>query len=292
MNADDSFFAVKHALQVGYRHFDSAEMYGTEKAIGQAVRGSEVDRSEVFITSKTRKNGYWQTKEAIETGLKSSGLEYFDLYMPHSPYGGTLAREGTWRAMVEAKTAGKIRSLGVSNFGVHHMREIELFIANLEREHGKGNGGEVSVGQWELHPWLDRPDIVKFCTDRNIVVQAYCPLVRGQRMDEAPVKTLARKYGKSGAQILIRWSLQKVRTRLFERLSTDLSLCFLSEGEYPFDNAINQGYVPLPKSSTPSRIEANADVYDFELLDEDMSLLKTEDFAPCTWNPAAAPLER
>lgn len=150
-------------------------MYGTENAIGQAVTGSGLDRSEVFVTSKTRRNGYWQTKEAIETGLKSSGLEYFDLYMPHSPYGGMMARAGTWRAMVEAQKAGKIRSLGVSNFGFHHMEEIERFITDLEREHSKGSGGEISVGQWELHPWLDRPDIVKFCTNRNIVVQAILP---------------------------------------------------------------------------------------------------------------------
>ncbi|KAJ9608263.1 hypothetical protein H2200_007251 [Cladophialophora chaetospira] len=253
--------AVKQALKVGYRHIDSAQMYGTERAIGQAFKASALNRSDIFVTSKTRTNGYQETKDAIETGLKESGLEFFDLYLPHSPYGGTLARKGTWRALVEAKEAGKIRSLGVSNFGVHHMEEIESFIAELESELGHGNGGEISVGQWELHPWLHRPDIVNFCRDRNIVIEAYCPLIRGQRMEEPVIKTLSQKYGKSGAQTLIHWSLQK-------------------------------GYVPLPKSATPLRIAANADVFDFELSSEDMKLLETDDCAPCTWNPAAAPLEK
>ena len=112
--------------------------------------------------------------------------------------------------MVEAQQAGKIRSLGVSNYGVHHLDELEAYIKQLEAEHGQGKGGEISVGQWELHPWLPRPDIVGWCQERGVVIEAYCPLVRGERFDEPILQQLAKKHQKTPAQILIRWSLQKV----------------------------------------------------------------------------------
>lgn len=130
--------------------------------------------------------------------------------MIHAPYGGKEARTGTWRALVEAQQAGQIRSLGVSNYGVHHLDELEAYIQELEKQHGEGKGGQISVGQWELHPWLPRPDIVEWCEQRGIVREAYCPLVRGQRFGEPSLQPLMKKYGKTAAQILIRWSLQKV----------------------------------------------------------------------------------
>lgn len=112
---------------------------------------------------------------------------------------------------MEAQQAGKIKSLGVSNYGVHHLDELEAYIKQLEAERGQGKGGEISVGQWELHPWLARPDIVDWCQKRGVVIQAYCPLVRGQRFHEPILQRTATKYEKTPAQILIRWSLQKVR---------------------------------------------------------------------------------
>ena len=117
--------------------------------------------------------------------------------------------------MVEAQQAGKIRSLGVSNYGVHHLDELEAYIKELESERGQGKGGEISVGQWELHPWLTRGDIVDWCQKRNVVIEAYCPLVRGQRFDEPVLQQLAKKHVKTPAQILIRWSLQKVSLPFF-----------------------------------------------------------------------------
>ena len=111
---------------------------------------------------------------------------------------------------MEAQQAGQIRSLGVSNYGVHHLEELESYIKDLEEKNGKGKGGEISVGQWELHPWLARSDIVEWCQKRGVVVEAYCPIVRGQRFDEPILQPLVKKYGKTAAQILIRWSLQKV----------------------------------------------------------------------------------
>jgi diketogulonate reductase-like aldo/keto reductase len=131
-------------------------------------------------------------------------------YLIHAPYGGKEARNGAWKALVEAQQAGKIRSIGVSNYGVHHLDELEAYIKQLEADQGQGKGGEISVGQWELHPWLARPDIVSWCQKRRVVIEAYCPLVRGERFDEPILQQMAKKYDKTPAQILIRWSLQKV----------------------------------------------------------------------------------
>lgn len=131
-------------------------------------------------------------------------------YLIHAPYGGKEARRGTWRALVEAQQAGQIRSIGVSNYGVHHLDELESYIKELESQNGKGKGGEISVGQWELHPWLARPDIVEWCQRRGVVIQAYCPIVRGQRFEEPVLQPLVEKYGKTPSQVLLRWSLQKV----------------------------------------------------------------------------------
>lgn len=107
---------------------------------------------------------------------------------------------------MEAQRAGQIRSLGVSNYGVHHLNELEAYMKEV--------GGTLDVGQWELHPWLQREDVVNWCQERGVVVQAYCPLVRAQRADEEILKKLAGKHGKTWAQILVRWSLQKVSVEM------------------------------------------------------------------------------
>jgi diketogulonate reductase-like aldo/keto reductase len=149
--------------------------------------------------------------------------------------------------------AGKIHSLGVSNYGVHHLDELEAYIKE------SGVGGTIDVGQWELHPWLPRDDIVEWCRKRNVVLEAYCPLVRGQRGNDAVLKKIGEKYGKTWAQILVRWSLQK-------------------------------GFVPLPKSVTPKRIEENAKVYDFELSKADCEELDGPKgrYEPCSWDPTTS----
>lgn len=121
----------------------------------------------------------------------------------HAPYGGKEARLGSWKALVEAQKAGKTRSIGVSNYGIHHLDELEEYIKS-------GGGGQIDVGQYELHPWLDRLEIAEWLQKRNIVVQAYSPLAHGTRMGERVLKELGKKYGKSPAQIMIRWGLQKV----------------------------------------------------------------------------------
>lgn len=156
---------------------------------------------------------------------------------------------------------------------MHHLDELESYIKELEGQYGKGQGGEISVGQWELHPWLTRPDIVEWCQKRGVVIEAYCPIVRGQRFEEKSLQVLGEKYGKTPAQVLVRWSLQKVGAAFNDRTGVGVADCFL------------QGFVPLPKSVTQSRIEENADVYDFELKAEDMNLLHTTEYSPCAWDP-------
>jgi diketogulonate reductase-like aldo/keto reductase len=154
-----------------------------------------------------------------------------------------------------------VRSIGVSNYGVHHLDELETYIKELEEERGKGNGGVISVGQWEIHPWLPRRDIVEWCAKRGVVVQAYSPLVRGERKDEKVLAELGKKHDKTWGQILLRWSVQ-------------------------------QGHVPLPKSVTPKRIEENTQIYDFELDKEDLKALEIGVYAPCAWDPTVEPLEK
>ncbi|KAH9886186.1 aldo-keto reductase [Xylariomycetidae sp. FL2044] len=251
------------ALNAGYRHIDSAVSYRNEAGCGEAIRASKLPRSDIFFTSKIppKKMSYAATKAQIDTTLQTAGLDYVDLMLIHCPYGGSAARKDTWKALVEAVEEGKVRSIGVSNYGVHHLDELEKHIAELEVERrGKGKGGVISVGQYEIHPWCARRDIVEWCTKRNIAVEAYSPVVQGTRWEDATLIALSQKYGKSGAQILIRWSLQK-------------------------------GLVPLPKSVTTSRIGENAVVFDFELSEEDVKKLETDDYAPVCWDPVKSPLD-
>lgn len=139
---------------------------------------------------------------------------------------------------------------------------MEVHIKELEEERGgKGKGGVISVGQYELHPWLPREDIVSWLAKRGIVVEAYSPLVRGERLEEKILQPLIKKYGKTAAQILLRWSLQK-------------------------------GFVPLPKSVTPTRIQENSEVFDFELTPEEMESLRTDEYSPCCWDPTKATIEQ
>lgn len=179
----------------------------------------------------------------------------------HCPYGTSEGRKGAWKALVEAQEAGKIKSIGVSNYGVHHLDQLEQHIGELEVERGgKGKGGKINVAQYELHPWCARKEIVEWCKARDIIIEAYSPLVRGERWGEPQLVKLAEKYGKSEAQILLRWSLQK-------------------------------GFIPLPKSVTPARIQDNTDIYDFELSEADMVSLETNEYAPVCWDPTVSPFE-
>ncbi len=208
-----------------------------------------------------QKLSYDGAKEQVAQTLAQTGLDYVDLMLLHAPYGGSEARKGAWLALVEAVEEGKVRSIGVSNYGVHHLDELETHIAELEAERGgSGKGGVLSVGQWEIHPWCAREDIVAWCTARGVAVEAYSPLVRGERWGEEALKSLAAAHGVGEAQILIRWSLQK-------------------------------GHVPLPKSATPARIHSNAEVYGFELSPAEVAKLQTTEYAPVCWDPTVSALD-
>ncbi|KAJ5561314.1 hypothetical protein N7535_004219 [Penicillium sp. DV-2018c] len=241
--------ATIEALNAGFRHIDSAIMYRNEKPCGKAISQSQLDRSEIFFTTKIPPGsmGYEATKRAINSSLREASQDYFDLILIHAPYGGKEARLGSWDALVEAQKAGKTKAIGVSNYGIHHLEELESYIQN-------GGGGQIDVGQYELHPWLDHSDIVEWLQKRGIIVEAYSPLAHGSRLREPVLASIGGKYGKTPAQVLIRWSLQ-------------------------------MGFVPLPKSVTPKRIRENVEVFDFELDEEDMELLKTGEYSPTDWDP-------
>ncbi|KAE8361318.1 NADP-dependent oxidoreductase domain-containing protein [Aspergillus caelatus] len=240
---------TERALKAGYRHIDSAAVYRNERECVSAVEKAGLKRSDVFLTTKVlpQATGYEAAKQSIKDSLKKAKTDYFDLILLHAPFGGKEGRRGAWRALAEAQKAGKARSIGVSNFGLHHLEELEDYI--------KSSGeGRIEVGQYELHPWLGRADLVDWLHKRGVVIEAYSPLARGTRMDEPVLRAISEKHKKSPAQVLIRWSLQK-------------------------------GFVPLPKSATPERILENANVFDFELDEDDMQSLHTDEYAPSTWDP-------
>ncbi|KAI8932463.1 hypothetical protein NX059_010648 [Plenodomus lindquistii] len=257
--ADVATEVVAHALKNGYRHVDSAVAYRNEAPSAEGMKVSGLPREELFFTTKIppKDMRYETAKEHIDNTLRITGLEYIDLYLLHSPYGGKENRIGAWKALVEGVEAGKIRSIGVSNYGVHHLNELEAWIKETEQKEGQGKGGVVSINQIELHPWLARPDIVEWCKQRDVLCEAYCPIVRATKNDDPLLAPLAKKYNKTPSQILIRWSLQ-------------------------------MGFIPLPKSVTKSRIEENAQVYDFELTEDEMKSLDTGVYEPCTWDPTVS----
>jgi len=263
MSPNPAFFR-QATYSDGGKQVDSAAAYRNERPCGEAILSSPIPRSQLFFTTKipVKAVSYEGAKAQIDKSLAETGLDYLDLVLIHAPYGGSENRKGAWKALVEAVEEGKVRSIGISNYGMHHLYELEQHISELEEERGgKGKGGVVSVGQWEIHPWCLREDIVAWCREKGVVVEAYSPLVRGKRWGEPVTKKLAEKYGKTEAQVLIRWSLQK-------------------------------GNVPLPKTVHSERIKENADVYDFELTPEEMKELETDEYSPVCWDPTRSKLDK
>ena len=229
--------SVESAIQAGYRHIDTAAYYRNEAGVGQAVRESGLAREDFFITSKVwnTDRGYERTRSACEASLEALGLDYLDLYLIHWPanylqYGTeaeTLNAE-TWRALEDLYREGKLRSIGLSNFLPHHIEAL-MKTARIK----------PMVDQIELHPgWLQR-GVLRYCADNGILVEAWSPMGRGALLETPALKKLAEKYGKSVAQLCVRWVLQ-------------------------------HGALPLPKSVHPDRIAANTRVFDFAVSDEDM----------------------
>jgi diketogulonate reductase-like aldo/keto reductase len=223
--------SVGYAFKVGYRHIDTASLYGNEKDVGSAVRESGIQREEIFVTTKVwdTDQGYDSTLRACERSLRLLRLSYIDLYLIHWPVEGK--GKDTWKAMIQLLKSGKVRAIGVSNYDIFQLQEI---LQNFDVE--------PSVNQVEFHPFLFQEELLQFCGDNHIQLEAYSPLTRGKMLEHPILKTLELKYSKTAAQILIRWSLQ-------------------------------HNLVVIPKSIHENRIVENSQVFDFQLDENDMKLL-------------------
>ena len=236
---DTAVRAVADAIEAGYRHIDTAQAYGNEESVGRGIRESGIDRKELFITTKlwNRNHSYELTMRSFEESMNKLGLDYLDLFLIHWPNPIAFrdrwqeANAESWKAMEELYEAGKIRAIGVSNFRPHHLEAL-LKTAKIP----------PAVNQIRLCPGETQDETVTWCRERGMVLEAYSPLGVGRIFEVPEMQDLAEKYGRSIAQICIRWSLQR-------------------------------GWLPLPKSVTPSRIRENLRVFDFELLEEDVQLI-------------------
>ncbi|MDR2631382.1 MAG: aldo/keto reductase [Spirochaetaceae bacterium] len=228
--------SVKAALKAGYRHIDTAAIYGNEESIGRAIKESGVPRKDIFLTTKlwNDDHGYDAALRAFEASARKLKTDYFDLYLIHWPNPARFrgnwqqVNADTWRAFEELYQAGKVRAIGLSNF---HERHIEPLL--------KTASVVPQVNQIRLCPGNTQDAVVAYCRGKNMLLEAYSPLGVGQLIGSPEIKTFADKYHRSPAQICIRWSLQR-------------------------------GYLPLPKSITPERIDANTRVFDFELSPDDV----------------------
>ncbi|CAN7346672.1 aldo/keto reductase [Paenibacillus sp. LjRoot56] len=222
--------AVQTALQLGYRSIDTAAVYRNEEGVGQGLRQSGVPRDEIFVTTKVwnADQGYESTLQAFEASRKRLGLETIDLYLVHWAVSATY-RE-TWKALVHLYNEGHVRAIGVSNFQISHL------------EHVIDDTGVVpAVNQVEYHPELSQKELLTYTREHGIQLEAWSPLMQG-RLNQPELAQLAAKYGKSAAQIVLRWDIQ-------------------------------HGVVTIPKSVTEHRIRENANIFDFELSAEDMALV-------------------
>ncbi|CAK5268683.1 unnamed protein product [Mycena citricolor] len=203
LDGREAYDAVTWALEAGYRHIDSATWYENEREVGQAIRdfceSTGTPRSAIFYTTKLKLNdGYEPTLKAIQFSLDECGLEYIDLYLIHGPLGGPAARKECWRAICDAQKEGRVKSIGISTFGVRHIKEIlEMGLA------------VPAVNQIDLHPFMIRTEIVNLCHEHGISLEAWAPLVRGLRFKHPSIVSLAKKHHKEPAQILLRYCLQK-----------------------------------------------------------------------------------
>jgi 2,5-diketo-D-gluconate reductase A len=229
---EDTVEAVAQALQAGYRHIDTAQMYGNERAVGEAIAKSGLDRGDVFVTSKLANDSHRpdDARRAFAGSLDALGFDYLDLFLIHWPlptrYDGDYV--STWQALEEFYRDGRARSIGVSNFQPHHLRRLH-------------NDCEVTpaVNQIEVNPYLTQQEVREFCAEHQIAIEAWSPLARGGDLLRDPVVvSIAETAGKTPAQVVLRWHIQR-------------------------------GDIIFPKSVTPARIGENIDIFDFELSGQD-----------------------
>jgi 2,5-diketo-D-gluconate reductase A len=227
IDPDDTARAVSHALETGYRHIDTAQMYGNEREVGEAVRASGLDRADVYITSKldNRFHRPADARRAFDATLIELGVDYVDLFLIHWPlptlYDGDFV--STWRTLEEYRRDGRARSIGVSNFQVAHLERLAAAADVLP-----------AVNQIELHPYFGNDEVHRYGRAAGIATEAWSPLAQGTVLDDPVIDAIAERLGRTPAQVVLRWHLQR-------------------------------GNVVFPKSTTPARIAENFAVFDFEL---------------------------
>jgi 2,5-diketo-D-gluconate reductase A len=231
----DTADAVSTALDAGYRHIDTAEMYGNEKEVGEAVAKSGLDRADLFLTTKLRNEAHEpdDARRAFDASLTALGTDYVDLFLIHWPlptrYGGDFV--STWRTLEEFYRDGRARSIGVSNFQAHHLRRL-----HTEAE------VPPAVDQIEVNPYLTQDELRQFCAEHQITVEAWSPLARSGVLKDPTIDEISRRVGKTPAQVVLRWHIER-------------------------------GDIVFPKSVTPARIRENIDIFDFELSGEDVEAI-------------------
>lgn len=243
---DTSFDA---AIAAGYRHFDSAQAYNNEQMLGDAWKRHALRREDIWITTKIRTEtiAFGRTTGSVEGSLQRLQTDYADLILLHFPV--TLMRKKAWRDLEKIKAAGRAKAIGVSNYTVRHLQDMEKYAKEMP-----------AVNQVELHVFLQQPELIKYCHDTGIAMEAYSPLAHAKAgADEPVLGDIAKKHGKTYAQVMLRWCIQ-------------------------------QDLIILPKSVTPSRIQENIDIFDFELDAEDMRQLAdlNRDLRTC-WDPTRVP---
>ncbi|MBB3677502.1 aldo/keto reductase [Modestobacter versicolor] len=223
--------AVQTALEVGYRHIDTAEMYGNEAGVGEGIRNSGIPREEVFVTSKLN-NGFHAHDDALRAfdgTLEALQFDHVDLFLIHWPLPGIdVDFVETWKAMEEIYASGRAKSIGVSNFSAHHLRKL----------HGETQV-IPAVNQIEVHPYLAQDELRAFNAQHQIATEAWSPIAQGKVLDDPAILRVAQRVGKTPAQVTLRWHVQR-------------------------------GDIVFPKSVTRSRIEENFAIFDFELSEDDL----------------------
>ncbi|TGD84155.1 aldo/keto reductase [Mycolicibacterium sp. CH28] len=232
---DETAAAVRTALEIGYRHIDTAEMYRNEKGVGQGIRDFGIDRGEVFVTSKLN-NGFHKpddARRAFDATIEALGFDYVDLFLIHWPlptlYDGDFV--STWKTLEEFKADGRARSIGVSNFQIHHLEELARDTETVP-----------AVNQIEVHPYFVNDEVRAYGIEHTILTEAWSPIAQGAVLGDPVVAQLAQKVGKSPAQVVLRWHVER-------------------------------GDIVFPKSVTPERIKENIEIFDFELSDDDIDAL-------------------
>jgi diketogulonate reductase-like aldo/keto reductase len=261
---------LRTAFEAGYRHIDTASLYGNEESVGAAIRGSGIPREEIYVTTKLWNSDHASPERALETSLRRLKLDYVDLYLIHYP---VRERLRSWRVLEKLRQQGKARSIGVSNFTIRHLTELLV-----------QTDAVPAVNQVEFHPYLYQRELLEFCVARGIVVEAYSPLTQGERLNDRKLVAVAKKYPSGSPKPSAKRTMLPFLSAATESGGTKSAAQILIRW------AIQHNLVVIPKSANADRIRENADVFDFEITTEDMQTLDgfNENLRTC-WDPTNAP---